>query len=1025
MAVEIPLAYLKTEPIEHLRSPKGEKEEVVARLMQDLADFAHEALDADACSVFLVDEQVSRAVQVAGTGYQKRFAGTASRPVAFREEVEERPAPGDRLGIAGWIISTGLPFLARTPEELQAHPHHRGDYDQSQLPDGKLQIQTFLGVPIRGLQQKIRGLVKAERRQKEGVTGKPFSAQDEIVLSNIAAAAGRCLDYLIALALENKPQHAITAWTSDVISVAAGAEPDLPSFVNVVAEVIAVAAGAESCSVFLIDDNGDYLTQVGGYGYQAKGNLIRSYRMPPPNTPPERCGGLTAYIACSGNPVYARDAEALREHPAWKGKFDPDNFIYQQQCEAFLGLPIQIGARVIGVLKLENSTPKTADPFPPEIQRNVSVQVQSLALALVNLRVREATHYGVIETATETINKIFREGGDVPELVSRAIKEFSTKLNAEACALFIKEGDKLVQHDWGCWGYATRMKPGTRREYDWRSRDKIKEIPRDESEKVGLTVWIAAVGDRFVAGTYEQLKNHPHHLGTYDPENFKKDERCDSFMGFSLKVGGKPIGVIKIENKTDPRSGRHVAFTKEDELGFRLLASSLANAIYFMRGREEDNLANFVQTRAGQKSMWALGLRNGRKGLQAFDVDLPPLPDDAVLVRTHYLGICGTDIHSFGGNNEGKFDLIEFHEALGEVAWTGPAVDERKLAVGDIVVPVVRRCQEWDQPTSPDTKVTFDFRPCKEAARCQYYRKPDSCPKGEYPHLVGTGADKEYIGYRSRGTGKCHGFGSQYFVDTPEWLIRVCTRNEIQDGQWRREFLSRLILVEPLAVVWKMKREIEHVRPVRPFQDRILTLGMGPIGYLATFVMCSMYPGLHSTAVDRVSDQRQWIRQIREDFHLQYKELAHHTAWHAGVSRTNGLFDIVVEATGQPQDVIQGAIDVLAPNGILVLLSVVGKEGDPSVFLDGEALNAIVKKNARIIGSVNESIEDFENAIDFLKRFHGGVSSSLDHLINEIPLDPPRWDVIEKVREIKNEKPWERVTEPKIVLKAADFNVPH
>jgi len=1024
-------AYLTTEPIEHFRNASLQWDASVKSLLQGIANFAHEALRADACSIFLRDPKKDIIRQVAGTGYQEKFVGKAPKSIVPPENVPARPAKKQKLGLTSWIISTGLPFLAKSPEELRGHRHHRGDYDKVQMPGQELTLQTFLGVPIRGLQQEVRGMIKAERCVKADTPVEPFSEQDESTLSNIAVAAGRCLDY-IKLSKEGKPQDAVTAWVRDVILTTSTAEPDLPSFLNVVAEVMAAVAQAESCSVFLVDEERKYLTQFGGCGYQATGTLIRSYRMPPRlldlkmRLDRKKCEGLTPYIAASGRLFYARTHEEMKGHPAWKGRFDEANFKGKDLCTAFLGVPIQVGARTIGVLKIENNGEQgrgPQDPFPSGLRRQVNILVQDLALAILRLQDRDKRHYAVIETASETINGILRGGGELPDLVSRAIKDISEALHADACALFVKEGDKLVQHPWGAHGYATPIPENETREYRWVPRDDIRDIPERTKDRVGLTVWIASTGTKFVARANAEITAHPHHIGKYDSESFLEGLGCQSFMGVPLQVGEEVLGVLKTENKRDPVSKKYVAFSKEDELAFELLASSVANAIQHLqnpglhlRHRGEANRKSFVRSLPGcdvdSPKMWALGLKKGKQGLRRFDVDIPLLPDDGVLVRTFSLGICGTDIQSFGGSKEGKFDLVEFHEALGEVVWTGRAVDEGTMSVGDIVVPVVRRCQEWDEPP-PNAPVTFDFRPCKEASRCLSYRHPDVCPHGEYPYDL----EGQKIGYRSRGTGKCHGFGSEFWLDTPEWLVRACTSKERK--QHGEEFLSRLILVEPLAVVWKMKRVMEQVRPVRPALDRMLTLGLGPIGYLATVLMRQTYPRLECTAVDCVPENMAWIANLCDRLEVRYKELSPGKPWHADLQSADTRFDIIVESTGKPQEIMGKAIKVLAPNGILVLLSVVGKQGKRSVDLKAEALNdAVVKKNGKIIGSVNESREVFENVIAFLKEFHFGRGSLLDRLIHRVPLDPGTWKAIDKVRALGRIPASARSHSPKIVLEA-------
>lgn len=1037
--------YLKHEPIECLLNPPSEETKAVEKLYQAIVTSAAKALKAHTCSVFLVDAKSKEINQVAGTGRQKKFRGPTGRRVVPTAKVRQKPRNiSEKLGMTAWIASTGRPFLVRTERELYGHPHHRGDYDHAMGLDGDKRIRTFLGVPIRGSQQDVVGLIKAERYTGKDVLA--FSDKDEVCLSSIAVAAGRCLDYLrLSMSAGRGPRDAVTAWTSDVISMAASAEPDLSSFADVVAEMMTAVASADSSSIFLLDEptgepTGSYLMQVGGCGYQRKGNLIRSYRMPDPKDEGLH-QGLTTYIAVTGEEVYLKSNEELEKHKAWRGQYDIENFKGKKEdcCVAFFGIPLQVGGTTLGVLKLENNKrgkrPDDKDPFPDDVRRQVGILSQAIALCIFRLRTQVSERYAEIGRATQAINAIMYTGGKLEDIAQRAINEISQLLNAEACALFILEEaeQKLVQYPWGAYGYANIIPEGEQREYTLKDRSQIKESPKGRSEKVGLTVWIAAMGRKCIAKSNEELKNHPHHLGTYDKDNFDLDkgQRCDSFMGVPLRVHQTIVGVLKIENKKKDEEGRHVQFTRADEFVFDMLASSLANAVYWMsergkRKRGADNRTEFledVKTKEGTDTnkMWALGLVAEKSGLRGFEIDVPELPDDSVVVRTRSLGVCGTDIHAFGGKKTSRYDLVEFHEALGEVVWLGKAVkNNHYIQKGDIVVPVVRRCQTWDEPNS-GSPVSFGFKQCIEASKCPAYRHPDACPQGEYPYKL----DCDDVGYRSRGTGKCHGFGSQYWVDTPEWLVRVCSAKEADvkgttaEGTMSIEdLINRLILVEPLAVVWKMKREIENVRAVRPFQDRMLTLGVGPIGWLATAVMKDMYPGLHMTAVDRVPSDRPWIKPLRGEYRTVYKKLKIKKDWHSDLTPQNGRFDIVVEATGCPQDVIDNAIDILAPNGILVILSVVGDGGKSYVGLRREALDKIVKKNAKIIGSVNESREDFENAISYLRNFHSAVQSNLDPLITRIKFDPPAWKALEKVTKLKDTEPEARESGPKIVLQA-------
>jgi threonine dehydrogenase-like Zn-dependent dehydrogenase/transcriptional regulator with GAF, ATPase, and Fis domain len=985
-------------------------------MLQQICEFSNNALQANACSIFLVDPiDRTKAKQIAGTGYQQKFIDVAEFTIIDSDKVNEDPkSENEKLGITGWILSTGKPLLIRNSNDLYQHPHHLGKYDEDK---SSRKIQAFIGVPIWDIHQKLIGVIKAEIECEAKSDG--FSEQDESSLIKIAKGIALCLEYY-NLSQEGKVWDAIKAWALDVIGIASSEESDLPSFIQSMVVLLNSIANAESCSIFLSDADGNYLTQYGGCGYQTNGNMIRSYRMPTEDRSDYE--GLTTFIASDKKLFYIKSHAELIRHPAWRGKFDVQNFGEEQiRCEGLLGIPLIAGIDVLGVVKIENSSnwSRLEEPFSVEVRSTLSMLTQHIALAVLRLQSQASQRLRLIETATKTINDILCLGGELPKLVERALAEFNKALNSECCALFLMENNQLVQYEWGAVGYATNVQTGTLRKYTFVPREHIVDNPK-EIEKVGLTVWIAATGRKFIAKSHDDLLKHPHWKHTYDKENFKVGDQCDSFIGVPLNVNNEILGVLKIENKNDPISGRRTEFTKEDELVFDLLASSIANSLfYYLKKSLEQNRKAFIQQVLNHKDkLRALGLEFGKKGLNGFYIEVPPIPDNAVIVKTISLGICGTDIQSFGGSTISKYSIVEFHEALGEVVWIGKNVDTEIISVGDIVVPIVRRCQIWDEPRADPSIIDFNFKPCKEELRCHNYRRPDICPFGEYPFEI---AKDQYIGYRSRGTGKCHGFGSQYFIDTSEWLVRACTAEEIKTKKIIDEAKKRLILVEPLSVVWKMKREIEQVRPIRPFQDSVLILGLGPIGYLAAVLICTMYPKIKCVAVDRFLKERSWIKRLRQTFNVDYRELPDNDCnWDPTINEMYDRFDIIIEATGNPQNVIGKAIKVLAPNGALVLLSVLGRQNVSSVNISGSDLSAIVRKNGKIIGSVNESRDDFNNAVSFLRTFHSDVDSPLDGLINEIEIDPDKWNVIDKVVNIKEMDVKARHDGPKIVLKVAE-----
>jgi GAF domain-containing protein len=583
-----------------------------------------EVLVADACAIYIVDDssqsngQRRVAHMRAASGYQQRYIGVALARVLDPSKVPDEPRDQEKLGVTGWVISTGRAFLARTAGELRDHPHHSGHYDSLQLPhpSSAKPVTTFLAVPLRNLAGQIIGALKAERLGREG----PFSIEDQLVLETLARVAGRCIIYQKA-AHESSIEAAITLWAREVIAEAVASEGELDSFLDIAAKVIAAAMRADSCAIFHIDQARRTLTQRAGSGSQALRQVVRSYMMADkdevvecfdtrgcePSTcrhrrtlPAEKKVGLTAWIAATGKTFHASDQIALRQHCHWRGQFDPYNYTEQQECGAWLGVPLRVGGSTIGVLKVENVAVKRRDvvsDFTEEHRRRLDLLAQEVAMAVERLQLQYKTRYQVIEEAMPTILEILRGELDVDKLVNRVVEATAKLFQARACALFLNEGNELIQRS--AKGWATLGPP---RRYKRVRPDQIKASPRPV-EKIGLTVWIAATGKLFTAKSNLELIAHPHHRGTFDSHNFKKDERCESFMGIPLMVasqgrraGQELVGVLKVETKMrNVGDGQEFAYFNElDELAFTLMANSAAIAIQNARLVESRRLAEKV-----------------------------------------------------------------------------------------------------------------------------------------------------------------------------------------------------------------------------------------------------------------------------------------------------------------------------------------------------------------------------------------------------------------------------------------------
>jgi len=307
-----------------------------------------------------------------------------------------------------------------------------------------------------------------------------------------------------------------------------------------------------------------------------------------------------------------------------------------------------------------------------------------------------------------------------------------------------------------------------------------------------------------------------------------------------------------------------------------------------------------------------------------------------VLVKVLKVGLDGTDKEViaglYGKAPPGDDYLIIGHESFGVVEEIGPNVTE--LKVGDFVVATVRR------------------------------------PGQSIYDLIGMydmSTDEEY---HERGINLLHGFMAEYYVDEPEYIVRVPPGLK-EVG----------VLLEPASVIEKgITQAYEIQRRMRVWRPRrAAVLGAGTIGLLATMSLrmrglevCtfarSKPPNRKSDLVDAIGG----CYHSTQDITL------------AEASEDHGNFDLIFEATGYAPIVFE-AMNVLAKDGVLVLSSVTG--GGRTIEVPADSINlGFVLGNKVVVGTVNANREYFETGIKDMAQcefqWSGWLSRLLTHGID-------------------------------------------
>src|SRR6266542_3269601 len=316
--------------------------------------------------------------------------------------------------------------------------------------------------------------------------------------------------------------------------------------------------------------------------------------------------------------------------------------------------------------------------------------------------------------------------------------------------------------------------------------------------------------------------------------------------------------------------------------------------------------------------MKAIAVHPGKPGSIHLEYVPKPSLDDipggrGVLVKVLRVGVDGTDKEinaaEYGAPPEGFNYLVIGHESLGRAEEVGANVTE--LRPGDYVVATVRR---------PGSSI--------------YDRI------GAYDMTT----DNTYY---ERGINLRHGFLTEYYVEDPEYLVKV--------PQGLKEVG---VLLEPTSVVEKgIAQAYEIQRRLRVWRPRrAAVMGAGTIGLLATLAL--RLRGLQVTTFGKT--RKPYLNSdLFEAIGARYQSTEDLSIFEG--AKKHGPFDIIFEATGF-SPVVFDNMQALGNNGVLVLSSVTG--GDRRIEVPADKINLeFVLGNKVMVGTVNANREYFEMGV--------------------------------------------------------------
>jgi glucose 1-dehydrogenase len=302
-----------------------------------------------------------------------------------------------------------------------------------------------------------------------------------------------------------------------------------------------------------------------------------------------------------------------------------------------------------------------------------------------------------------------------------------------------------------------------------------------------------------------------------------------------------------------------------------------------------------------------------------------------VLVKVLRVGVDGTDKEinaaEYGAAPEGYDFLVTGHESFGQVEAVGPNVTE--LRPGDYVVATVRR------------------------------------PGFSLYDKIGTYDMTTDDTYFERGINLRHGFLAEYYVDDPEYIVKI--------PQGLKEVA---VLLEPTTVVEKgVAQAYEIQRRLRVWRPRkAAVMGAGTIGLLATLALRLRGLEVTTFGLTRKPYRNSDLIEAIDD---RYQSTADVPVMEG--AKKYGPFDIIFEATGYSPVVFE-SMQALGKNGVLVLSSVTG--GNRKVEVPADKINLeFVLGNKVMVGTVNANREYFEMGVRDMAQAEAEYPGWLERLL--------------------------------------------
>lgn len=334
------------------------------------------------------------------------------------------------------------------------------------------------------------------------------------------------------------------------IAAELGGASDPVSLYNTVVRICLERFQAEASSLYLEEPDGEHVNMVAGHGYHA--NIVGQARY-------AKGDGVTGHVFDLGIPFKCDCNEALIKHDWHTGKMDKMQWNTKRHCWSLLVVPLMIGTRTIGVLKVENKKPAEACFSNDELELLQTIATV-VSLAVENARLAERVHTTVMDALEKTVADLSgEESYFTTTLYGQVVATCRDLFAAEAASLYLESEDACHLTMVAGEGYS-----------------KILVGQATYERGYGITGHVWSEGTSVKTADEDSLKNHPWHKGAYNDRQWSGEERNWSLIAVPLKIGGHVIGVLKVENK---KPAPPACFSVEEQRRLETIASIVALSV--------------------------------------------------------------------------------------------------------------------------------------------------------------------------------------------------------------------------------------------------------------------------------------------------------------------------------------------------------------------------------------------------------------------------------------------------------------